>query len=509
MKSGRSKRVVGLMFAICWFSNVALADVYVADYFGPHMVLQRDEPIIVWGTADPGQAFSVRLGENTIVTRAGEQGHWTAEFAARPASIEPIALSVGDTRIEDILIGDVWLNSGQSNMAWPLNRTDAFDAQVIESNPHLRLMQMLNPRAVAKDGYTDDELARSNVNDFFAGQWEISDADSAASFSSVAWVMGNNLSQELGVPIGLVQIAVGGSAINNWLPPALLRQHPHTAHLYRGDWLENDKVHPPHRRRAREAFQKVLIDGESFRAGQMPYRWMCEPGFLYEAGIEPLKLLSFKGVTWYQGETDATHFEVTHQYRDLLPLLIQSWRASFSDDSLPFIIVQLPRYNVPTWPMFRHLQAEVADQVDNTSLVIALDTGSEDNIHPFDKLRIGERVALAALDDIYRRRKILSYPEPASIRLRADRIRLKLRYFDTGRRGEEAPGFEVGDQYGNFWPASAEFSAKNRIDVQSPVDCPRFLRYGWFPYLNNVLVSADGMPVAPFRVELEPRRNCD
>ena len=494
-----------LCVALIALGDIAVATVEVAPFFGSHMVLQRDKPVVVWGTAKSDEVVNVKLGAAEAVTKANKNGQWKVEFAPLATSFDPITLRVGDIVFEDILVGDVWLTSGQSNMVFPLERTDGFDVEAIISNSRLRLMRLRNPRNVAIDGYTDEELARSNVDDFFRGEWEVSDADSAADFSAVAWIMGNMLSQRLDVPVGLVQVAVGGSAINNWLPPQLLKDHSHTSHLYRGDWLSNEKVHAPHRRRAREAFQNVLVDGAAWVPGKMPYRWMCEPGFLFESGIQPLANVAFRGVAWYQGETDAVQYHTASQYRDLLPLMIRAWRDNFGDVSLPFIVVQLPRHNVDSWPAFRHAQGEVAEQVSNVSLVVTIDTGFEDDVHPTDKGPIGKRMAIAALTDVYRSASQPRYPVLSRVRASGFEVNITLSETDLGERALELPGFEIGDQYGEFFPAGALVRGRDQIVIRSPVACPRFLRYGWTPYPKPDLeiFNDHGMPLAPFRVELD------
>lgn len=503
---GRSFVIASLVIA----SSAALAEVEVAPYFGSHMVVQRDKPVVVWGTANPGEAVDVEFGGDTKVTAANSDGEWAVKFQPRAASFEPIELRVGTVRFDNILVGDVWLNSGQSNMEWPAIRTDDFDSAAVEEDQRVRLLHMQNVRAQAPEGYTDDELERLNNRDFFRGQWEVSGPETVPSFSAVAWAMGERLAVELDVPIGLVQVAVGGSAINSWLPADVLRAHPHTSHLYESDWLSNNQVFINHRKAARASFQHVLTPGEPYIPGEMPYRFSREPAFLFEAGVLPLGHAAFKGVTWYQGEADSFAYAPIRKYRDLLPLLIKSWREHFDDPSLPFIVVQLPGFRNEGWPLFRQMQKEVAETISSTAMVVTIDLGDENDIHPRIKRPVGERLAWEALRFSLDNDAAPRYPRIAQTRHKSDGITLTLRYFEGGNRGTAVPGFEIGDEYSVFYPVTAEFMSRNRVRVNSDIGCPRFLRYGWMPYPKPKLtiVNDGGLPLGPFVIELKNTGEC-
>ena len=259
-------------------------------------------------------------------------------------------------------------------------------------------------RAVATEGYTREELARCNTKDFFSGKWSQSNPVSTRNFSAVAWIMGNKLTNELNVPVGLIQIAVGGSSMNNWLPPHILKNLPLTKGLYKTDWLENEEVFTNHKKRAKEAFQNVLEPGQPFIPGEMTYRWMCEPGFLFEAGIAPLQGLNFKGVIWYQGESDAWSDKAAYNSEELFTQLIRSRRNHFKNDKLPFIYVQLPGYKSATWPVIREAQRMAEKSMPNISMVVTIDLGLKENIHPADKTPVGNRLANMALKDVYKKR---------------------------------------------------------------------------------------------------------
>ena len=482
----------------------ATAEVKVNKYFGSYMVLQREKPVTIWGTADTGEAVQVTLADKKLATSADKNGNWSVTFPPLKASYQPIEFQVNDQRFDDVLVGDVWLNSGQSNMSWALSKVKDADQPKITKNPKLRLRRMVHLRNVARDGYTKEELANSNVNDYFQGQWKTSSQESAQEFSAVAWVMGNQLTEAVNAPIGMVQVSVGGSAINNWLPPEAIKASPLISHLYTSDWLNNDKVKPEHRQRARDAFQHVLTEGQAYIPGDFPYRWTCEPGFLFEAGIEPLAKVAFKGITWYQGEADSNTPEAIQQYRELLPLLINTWRAHLQDSTLPFLAVQLPSFGRGSWPALREVQKQAVASVENAALVVTVDTGDKNNIHPSDKVPVGKRMAVMALRTAYGENNQPQYPTIEKVVTDKDSLSIHLGNYALGKPGTAVAGFELGDNSGEFFPAPAAFTGKNTIELQSPVTGVTSLRYGWLPYLKEtVLVNKANMPLPPQQLSLD------
>ncbi|MFV0267355.1 MAG: sialate O-acetylesterase [Draconibacterium sp.] len=485
--------------------------VTVAPVFDSHMVLQQKQPIHIWGTAASNELIEVELDGNIKEVTASANGDWSVVFPKRKASFNPIELRVNHQRFIDILVGEVWLCAGQSNMAFPLNKSDFPNWEDNCSNANLRLLRMENIRAVAKEGYTQEELARCNTNDFFRGNWSQSNPGSARNFSAVAWIMGNKLTHELNVPVGLIQVAVGGSAMNNWLPPHILKNHPLTEGLYKTDWLENEEVFVNHRKRAKAAFQHVLKEGEPFIPGEMPYRWMCEPGFLFEAGIAPLEGLNFKGVVWYQGESDAWSDKAAYDAKELFGELISSWRNHFEKKELPFVFVQLPAYKSAPWPIMREVQRMADKNIPNTSMVVTIDLGLKENIHPSDKTPVGNRLANMALRDVYKQKKLASFPCLKKIKAKDNSLILLFDNCEAGWQqiADAIPGFELKDKDGKYYPAAAEITGKTTIVLTSKAAAPKGVRYGWAPFPEPALklFNKAGLPLGPFVVDLKGNSN--
>ncbi|WP_025763591.1 sialate O-acetylesterase [Dyadobacter tibetensis] len=480
--------------------------VRLAPVFGSHMVLQQDKPINIWGEAEAGTPIHVQLGQEKILVKTDRRGKWKVEFPSRKASFSPLSLTVNDLRLEDILIGEVWLCSGQSNMHFPLKNMQTYKTVVDQlPNPNLRLYTQTAIRLVAKEGYTEKELERCNPQEFFHAAWEPSSVATASRSSAVAWLFADRLFQKLNVPIGIIQVALGGSAMNNWMPPVALMANPATASLFQKDWLGNESVKLAHRERARDAFQHVLKPGEPYFPGKMKYRWMAEPGFLFEAGIAPLKPMPFRGVLWYQGESDTDSPALVSSASTLFPSMIEEWRKYFEIGDFPFIFIQLPRFNNENWPAFRELQRRTQAELNNTQMVVTIDLGEEKEIHPKDKQPIGERATRLALKEVYGFKELLGFPELQKWTDNGQGLVLSFTECGTGFLPVEGeiPGFEVAGRDSIFHRANAKFLDSHTILLNSSVMNPEHIRYGWsaFPQPALRLFNSDNLPLGPFWVK--------
>lgn len=488
-------------------SSTGNAKIRIAKVFGSNMVLQQDAPINIWGEANPGTKILVQLGEEKKETIANPQGNWVLTFSAREASFEPISLKVNDLHFENILIGEVWLCSGQSNMQFALKSIDTYNSILDNtSNKNLRILRHKGIRLVAKNGYSEEELARCNPQDFFQAKWAVSEIKTAGEASALAWLFGNGLQQKLNVPVGIIQVALGGSALNNWIPPKVLKANPTTKSFFENDWLKNKQVKEAHRNRARDAFKNVLKPNEPYIPGEFPYRWMCEPGFLFEAGIAPLQHLAFKGVLWYQGESDTDNAEMVDAAGKLFPMMVNEWRSYFNRGDFPFIYIQLPGFGNQLWPEFREMQRQSQRVLNNTAMVVSIDSGDPKNIHPKDKQPIGKRAVQLALKNVYGFNKLTGSPELKKWSWDGNEITLQFSECGAGLQSltKTISGFEVSDKNGGFVAAEAYLSSGNTIKVMSPIEKPHQLRYGWMPFPNPPLTiyNSQELPLGPFRIML-------
>lgn len=396
------KKISFFLFLLFMSLDINAGSIRLAPYFQSNMVLQQGEPVTLWGTALPGETIRAVFDGETASCTAGEGGEWKLVFAARKASFDSKELQVGDTVLHNILIGEVWVCSGQSNMAM---RTSVCDNETrgIQKGEYanIRLLNYSGISIVANDGYTEEELSRCNVDNYFRYTWEVASYDRFQAFSAVATHFGIQLYRKINVPVGLVCCAVGGSAINNWIPEQVLKHHPLTRSLYESDWLSNEDVYINHRERCRNAFKRVLPQGKAFIPGKLPYRFITEPGFAYEASFARIGKVRFRGVLWYQGESDAYSGKSVMNYEVLFRMLVDSWRLNFENPDLPFVVVQLPRFNSPYWPDMRVLQERLCRQIPEIFLVGTKDMGDEQEIHYKGKKAVGERAASEAWNNVY------------------------------------------------------------------------------------------------------------
>lgn len=422
--------------------------------FSDHMVLQRDQAIPVWGRATPGEVVTVRLeGSPARRDRADTDGHWRVDLPAEPASTNPRVLRIEGRSVQtfkDVLVGEVWICSGQSNMEWSILQSK--DAQLeIEASEDPWLRHIKVNRATATEGQFT-----------FAGAWELSSPKVAGNWTAVGTHFGRKLRRELGVPVGLINTTWGGTRIEPWCDPSALAQKPTFAEL-----VESRRADPQ------------------------------APGALFDAMVHPLIPYGMRGAVWYQGESNAGEPE---RYRELLPLMIRSWREAWGQGDFPFGVVQLaPFESNGRWAELREAQDFGARAAGNAGLVVLLDVGNPTDIHPADKQTVGQRLGRWALAETYGRNILPSGPKVRSVTFTESSCVVQLDHaVGLGTRDGTAPGeFEVSIDK-RSWQAAEATIAGNQITISGNGIVA--VRYAWsdVPVDANV-VNADGLPMAPFR----------
>jgi sialate O-acetylesterase len=369
----------------------------LARPFGSAMVLPMDCDVPVWGTAVAGAEVRVGFAGQEVTAKADASGEWKVVLKPMPASAEGKTLTVRAGKnenliIDDVLVGRVFLCSGQSNMDFPLARAIGGKAEAAAAGKwaEIRLLN-LSGAPTGDQVYSEEILKRLNPRDHFAGVWRRASPQSAAEFSAVAWWAGKAIHQAKRVPVGLVENAVGGSGAEAWLPRESLEARREHAELLGCGWLQSERIGAWARGRAARNLGK-------HRSANHPFR----PGFLFESGIRWWRDFPFDGVLWYQGETNAEIADDRWNER-LIEDLVAGWRAAFERNDLPFFMVQLPRIggNDPLrahWPAFREVQARVAKRLPGVHLIVTSDLGWDSpDVHPPDKLPVAQRMAAAIL----------------------------------------------------------------------------------------------------------------
>jgi sialate O-acetylesterase len=478
------------------FGGLKLADIYTDG-----MVLQRDTPLTISGTANAGQLVTLSFaGHKGEATASAADGSWSITLPALHASANPETLSVStkDCRLayNDILVGDVWLCSGQSNMAFMTYESmpDEYAAQkqYASTDHNIRLYDMKARWLTDDIIWTSTTLDSIKQRQYYAETcWRKADPITAAWFSAIGFSFGRELADSLNIPIGLICNAIGGAPTESWVDRKTLEfDFPDILN----DFYSNDFIQPWVRKRA-----LFNTSASSYTNPVHPY----QPAYLFEAGIEPLNHLAIKGVIWYQGESNAHNIEAHEQ---LFTLLTKSWRNYWHNDRLPFIFVQLSSINRPSWPKFRDSQRRLADKISDCYMAVSSDLGDSLNVHPRHKIAIGQRLARQALNHIYGRTDITPEgPKPAKIERDGNALIIT---FDNGkdlRSSDSKPvrTFEIAQQPGMYHAATADILPDGRLRITAEgVNQPRYIRYAWQPFTRANLINSDSLPASTFTLQV-------
>ncbi len=464
------------------------------------MVLQRGRPVEIKGTAEAGVKVIVRLAGRKKTAVAAPDGRWSV-------CLEPLEAATGLTlnistpkrnlQYKDVAVGEVWVCSGQSNMAFmtksmvPEERSEVLETADRQKGS----VRLFNMRA---RWYTDNVTWDREVYDslnrlqyFRPAVWEHSSSAAADSFSAVGLAFGQMLADSLDVPVGLILNAVGGSAAESWIDRKTLESgFPDIL----CDWLRNDLIQPWVRERAALNIKDAVNPSQ-----RHPY----EPCYLFEAGIEPLERFPVRGVIWYQGESNAHDIEA---HERLFPLLVQSWRSYWNDPGMTFLFVQLSSLSRPSWPWFRDSQRRLAETVPACAMAVSSDRGDSLDVHPRRKLDVGRRLCVQALYNVYGDRNVVpSGPVIRSARLDGNDVVLAFDWADglSSSDGDRLRTFELAGEDEQFRPAEAIVEGAAVRLHSDAVPSPKWVRYGWQPYTRANLVNAALLPASTFRIAVE------
>lgn len=504
-----------LFFFVLVFPANIWATIQLPDLFSDHIVLQRNMPIPVWGTAIPDEVLTVAIGELQVQVQADFCGNWKVDLPTMKAG-GPYVLKIQSSQdsilIKDILIGEVWLCSGQSNMEWPMKKTAEAEREIPQANySQIRLFHLKKKHDMYKTPFTSEQLEEFTAGHFFyQAKWEKCRPETAADFSGVAYFFGKELYDSLHIPIGLIQNAVGGSPAQSWISRAALSNHPQLASLVdmsQGNtWLDSDLIHPWVAERAKQNWANwQRIEGESLPGH--PFA----PTYLYDFAVKPLAPYAIRGVIWYQGESNATHPEL---YFTMMKSLVESWRKLWSQNDFPFYFVQLPRIGTRNrWADFRAAQEDCL-LIPNTEMVVMIDEGQRKDVHPRRKEVVGQRMARLALVKTYGKDFLAQSPGFSHFQWEPGDREIQLFFNNVGEgllpkddtrvKGFCLQGFsQNGGEEVIIKPEITAFN-KNSISLLVPDDFLLLkVKYAWAPFPENNLVNSVGLPLAPFKVEVQ------
>ena len=479
---------------------------------GDDMVLQRDQPIVLRGTAAPGETVSVRLANDSAKAVASANGAWEVRLRPRSASTSPVELIAtapsGEARARNVLLGDIWVCAGQSNMEWPLRLDqEAPEAARMLKSPN-RMVRLLNhafPGQYQKTALKPELIADMRPDRFFKGAWGVDGPKVSPPFSAVGWWFAQKVQAETKVPVGMVNWSIGGAPIESFIRAEALAAEPAFAAKLKGDWEKNAAIDGWVRQRAREHFGKAQEPRD-----ERGIDHFYKPGFAWAAGPGRATWMPIKGVLWYQGESNSLAEAFAAEYPALLKAMVADWRARWGKADLPFLWVQLSSIDTKTyksqqWPRFRDNQRRLLAEIPSSGMAVSSDVGAQNDVHPRSKRPVGERLARWALHHVYGQKQVVP-SGPLAIGAKASGVTVTVRFLHgkglRAKDGAAVKEVEVAGADGAFAAAEGQIRGET-IVVKSPVPNPAKVRYGWVPWSQGNLVNGEGLPASTFELEVK------
>lgn len=468
------KRVL-VFLAVMLYAGGVFAEVKLPAVFSDNMVLQQKQANPVWGWAEPGEEVTVTIAGQTKTTKAGDNGKWIVKLDPLEVG-EPLTMSVkgkNEIKYENILVGEVWIGSGQSNMQWSVNSSNNSGGEINGANfPNIRLI-------------TVPTVSKTAPQDDFSGKWSVCTPDTVRHFSAVLYFFGRKIHQDTNIPVGLIHCSWGGSSCESWINRDVAAKNPD--------------------------FDKILERRANFEKDKPEGGDNQQVGYLYNGMLNPIIGYGVRGAVWYQGETNAWR---AFQHRTLFPTLIEDWRSEWKErggqETLSFYWVQLTNFTGiqrdpgnSDWAEFRESQS-MTRSLPKTGEAVIIDIGDEKDIHPRNKQDVGLRLALLALVQDYGKEIPCESPRFKSAEFSDGKAVLAFDFAYDGlySRGALPTGFSVAGEDKVFHWAQAEIVGKDTVVVSSPkVEKPVAVRYGWAHNPVVTLFNSASLPMCPFRTD--------
>ena len=519
------KHIVSTAFLALALLTSVRAEVKLPVIFSDHMVLQRGEPVAIWGTAAPSESVKVTFGTQTQEAQAGADGKWKVTLAAMKEEAKPADLVVtgkNTVTIKDVLVGEVWVCSGQSNMQWTVAQAANPDKEIADAKfPSIRMFNL-------------DREVSAQPKDDCKGKWLETNPQNAGQFSAVGYFFGRHLHQVLNVPIGLINTSWGGTRVEAWTSNEALSERPCARDLLQ-DWatakakynaesaakvFEQQKAAWQAQVKAIQERNAKLKPGDAKentppapRPADNPNTTPHHPSVLYNAMIAPIIPYGIKGGIWYQGESNQKR---AVQYQELLPTMINDWRKRWNDE-FPFYIVQLANFGngkpvateagiEDTWAELQEAQALTAQTLPKCGMAVINDIGDEKDIHPKNKQEVGRRLALIALAKDYGKKDIgHSGPVLKGSKVVKGKVRVQFDHIGGGlkTRDGKAPGsFQIVGADQKWHLAKAAIEGNEVVVWSDAVKQPVGVRYAWASWpLGANLINKEGLPASCFRTD--------
>ena len=514
------KRLSSVVACVMMFYmvGVSLAELEVPSLFSDHMVLQRGMQISIWGKATPNDKITVKLSPEQsaqatgkqieVQCKASEDGRWKATLPPMDAGGPyELIITAGDNSkltFHDVVIGDVWVCSGQSNMEWSVAGSANAEQEIANANyPLIRLFMV---KKVVSDTPVEDPQSK----------WMVCSPETVRNFSAVGYFFARELHNHLKVPIGMIQAAWGGTPAESWVSYQALESDPELKVILE-NWQKIVNAYPEALKKYEERLKKWEEEAKLAKEQGQPIPpkprppigpgnpW--QPCGLFNGMIAPLTKFAIKGVIWYQGESNVGR---AAQYRKLFPALIYDWRKAWGID-FPFLFVQLanflqrkPEPSESAWAELREAQLLTFLNVPKTGMAVTIDIGEANDIHPKNKQDVGKRLALAARAIAYGENIVYSGPIYDGMTVEGNKIRIRFKHTGSGlvAKGEKLTGFAIAGEDGKFVWAEAKIEGDTVVVWSPNVEKPVAVRYAWADNPDCNLYNQEGLPASPFRTDM-------
>jgi len=463
--------------------------------YGEGMVIQRHEPIVISGIANAKDEIKVSFNKETVSVRAKKNGTWSLTFppmkAGGPHSLEIHSKTSESFVLNEVYIGEVWLASGQSNMAFKTNQIKYAPSIIKDSNhTNIHLFTLEGKAWPGAAAFSKTQLESCNAKSYFkASGWQEATSGTVENFSAIAYAYAFNLQKELNVPIGIINNAIGGSTTQSWISRAAMESTHETV-----DVLNDTHLHPmvqpwTSKRKAENFANKKTLGIKA--------RHPFDPTLLFDAGINPIKNYNIKGVIWYQGESNAERVDF-HEL--LFKMLVKDWRRQWNKPEMPFYFVQLSSIKRSTWGRFRDSQRRLLDEISYSGMAVSSDVGHPTNVHPLRKWVVGERLSKIALAKSYHKNIPFSGPLLDYVNVLNHKLEVHFLHGEGLKttHGNEIVDIQIAGKDKIFVKATSKIKG-NVVEVWSDkIEYPRYIKYGYSPFTESNLVNRYGLPASTF-----------
>jgi sialate O-acetylesterase len=490
---------------LLFFPLLAQAEITLAPIFKDHAIVQREKPLPVWGRGTPGERLTITFHGQTLNTTIDSDGRWIVYFEPLAASAEGAELVVKGKEavvVKDVLVGEVWLAAGQSNMEWPVSHVNDTEKQIAAIDlPLLRHLKV------------ERTVAGSPADTVNTSSWELASPQTVGEFTAVGYFFARELQRKLRVPVGIINSSWGGTDIEAWMSDAARQSTAYAAMIDRrwqqamSEWTpERVARYPAEMMAWREAEERArTTKTKNLLPWPQPPAVLDSPrrpGGLFNAMIAPLQPGAIRGVLWYQGESNVGR---AIEYAELFPTMIRSWRSNWGDNAMSFLFVQLPNFangnpGGREWARLREAQEKALD-LPGTAMAVAIDLADPNELHPTNKLELGRRLALAATTRVYGIPGDYSGPVFTDATREGSTLRVRFMHAGSGLVSHHRPvqSLEIAGADKVFHVAAARID-RDMLVVSSPeVKEPVAVRYAWSNAPEANLYDGAGLPAAPFR----------